>query len=209
MNVGTPRSVRWQGRTVLTSIFKVPVEGPVAVRGINLDGDDQADRDVHGGPDKAVYAYARDDLDWLAGELGRPLPPGMVGENLTIGGMAVSDAVVGERWLIGGVELEVCGPRVPCFKLGIRTGDASFPRKFAAAGRPGAYLRILAEGTVEAGAAVVVAHRPAHGVTVRAVAHAYHRDRAGAVALLAAPELAQSWKDWATSQRAAPPVNCT
>lgn len=199
VNVGTPRPVAWRAGIAHTSIFKVPVDGPVAVRGVNLDGDDQADRTVHGGPDKAVYAYAREDLDWLAGEVGRPLGPGMVGENLTTAGMAVSDAVVGERWRIGEVELEVCAPRVPCFKLGIRMGDSGFPRRFAAAGRPGAYLRILAEGTVAAGAAVVVAHRPAHGVTVGDVAHAYHHDRAGAAALLAAPELAQGWREWAGS----------
>lgn len=201
VNVGAPRAVSWRGRTVTTAIFKVAVDGPVAVAGVNLAGDDQADREVHGGPDKAVYAYAAEDLDRWAGELGRPLQPGNVGENLTTVGVAVTDAVVGERWRIGEVELEVCGPRVPCFKLGIRMGDDGFPRRFAAAGRPGAYLRILTAGVVAADDAVVVAHRPAHGVTVGAVAHAFHHDRSGVPALLAAPELAQGWRDWARSLR--------
>lgn len=109
----------------------------------------------------------------------------------------MSNAVVGERWRIGEVELEVCGPRVPCFKLGIRMGDGGFPRRFAGAGRPGAYLRIRCNGSVAAGDEVVVEHRPTHGVTVGAVAHAFHHDRSEAGELLAASELAQDWRDWA------------
>lgn len=197
VNVGAPRPVTWRDRVVLTSIFKCAVEGRVAVRGVNLAGDDQADRKVHGGPDRAVYAYAREEIDWWAGEVGRALAPGDFGENLTTAGLPVSSAVIGERWRIGEVELEVCGPRVPCFKLGIRMGDDGFPRRFAAAGRPGTYLRIRRNGSVAAEDEVAVEHRPAHGVTVGAVAHAYHHDRSGADGLLAAPELAQGWQDWA------------
>ena len=196
VNVGVSRPVSWRGRIVHTAIFKYPVDGRVPVLGVNLLGDDQADREVHGGPDKAVYAYALEDLGWWAGELGRPLHPGVFGENLTVTGTAVTDAVIGERWRIGTVELEVCGPRVPCYKLGIRMGDDGYPRRFAAAGRPGAYLRILVGGSVGAGDEVVVAHRPDHGVTVGAVAHAFHRDHARAPEILAAPELAEFWQNW-------------
>ncbi|HEV7450373.1 MAG TPA: MOSC domain-containing protein [Pseudonocardiaceae bacterium] len=197
VNVGVARPVSWRDRIVHTAIFKYPVDGRVPVLGVNLVGDGQADRDVHGGPDKAVYAYAREDLDWWAGELGRGLCPGVFGENLTVTGTVVTGAVIGERWRIGTVELEVCGPRVPCYKLGIRMGDDGYPRRFAAAGRPGAYLRILVSGSVGAGDEVVVAHRPDHGVTVGAVAHAFHRDHTRAPEILAAPELAEFWRSWA------------
>lgn len=204
VNVGTPTLVRWRARDVLTSIFKDPVEGRVAVQGVNITGDDQADRDVHGGPDKAVYAYAREDLDWWSDRLGAPLPPGVFGENLTLAGVAVTEAVIGERWRVNDVLLEVCGPRVPCYKLGIRMGEDGFPRLFAAAGRPGAYLRILAAGTVAAGDGLTVEHRPTHGVTVQAVADAYHRDHSRAAELLAAPELPHDWQRWARSLRPSP-----
>ncbi len=197
VNVGTPRPVVWHARIVQTAIFKYPVEGPVAVQGVNVTGDDQADRAVHGGPDKAVYAYALQDIEWWAGELGRHLRPGVFGENLTVAGVDVTNAVVGERWRIGRAELEVCAPRVPCYKLGIRLGDDGFPRRFAAAGRPGAYLRILAEGEVAAGDPLTVQHVPAHGLTVGDVARAYHQDRSRLADLLHVPELAESWVQWA------------
>jgi MOSC domain-containing protein YiiM len=206
VNVGAPRLVRWRDRDVLTSIFKDPVAGRVAVQGVNLAGDDQADRSLHGGTDKAVYAYAQEDLDWWSACLGVPLAPGVFGENLTVAEMAVTGAVIGERWRVNDVLLEVCAPRTPCYKLGIRMGEDGFPRLFAAAGRPGAYLRILAAGTVGTGDAVTVKHRPSHGVTVGAVADAYHRDHSRAAELLAAPELADHWQAWArtllTRQRA-------
>ncbi len=197
VNVGSPRSVSWRDRIVTTAIFKHPVDGRVPVTGVNLAGDDQADREVHGGPDKAVYAYAREDLDWWAADLRRPLRPGNLGENLTMAGVAVTEAVIGERWRIGDAELEVCAPRVPCYKLGIRMSDDAFPRRFAAAGRPGAYLRIVAGGSLAAGDEVLVIHRPEHGVTVGDVAHAYHRDHARAPEILAAPQLADTWRSWA------------
>ena len=147
VNVGTPRqiSVR-RGRPMMSSIFKAPVEGPIRVEGINLAGDQQADRRVHGGPEKAVYAYAREDADWWEDVLGVDIANGMFGENLTLEGVDVSGAVIGERWRIGTVELEVCQPRLPCSKLGIRFGDPKMVKRFAQASRPGAYLRIVTEG---------------------------------------------------------------
>lgn len=202
VNVGAPRPVAWHDRIVQTAIFKFPVEGPVPVRGVNVAGDDQADRAVHGGPDKALYAYAQEDIAWWAGELARPLRPGVFGENLTLAGVEVTGATIGERWRIGDVVLEVCAPRVPCFKIGIRLGDDGFPRRFAAAGRPGAYLRILAEGEIAAGDQLIVEHTPGHRVTVGAAAHVYHHDRGRAADLLAAPELAEGWVDWARSRHA-------
>jgi MOSC domain-containing protein YiiM len=197
VNVGTPREVPWRGRTVRTAIWKHPVPGRVKVRGVNVDGDDQGDREVHGGVDKALYAYAAEDYGWWTAELGQELPPGTFGDNLTVHGIDVSGAEVGERWRVGGTLLEVSQPRIPCFKLGIRMGSQRFPRRFAAARRPGAYLRILAEGEVAAGDPVEVVHRPGHGLTVAEVSRIYHDDHAAAARLLHVPELADGWRRWA------------
>jgi MOSC domain-containing protein YiiM len=204
VNVGAPRLVRWRDRDVLTSIFKEPVAARVAVHGVNVAGDDQADRSLHGGPDKAVYAYAQQDLGWWSDRLGVPLPAGVFGENITVTGVEVTEAVIGERWRINDVVLEVCAPRTPCYKLGIRMGEDGFPRLFAAAGRPGAYLRILVPGTIAAEDALIVEHRPSHGVTIHTVSEAYHRDHSRAAELLAAPELADHWHSWARALIARP-----
>ena len=197
VNVGRPRSVPFGDATVSTSIWKDPVAGRVRVRGVNLDGDDQADRSVHGGPDKAVYAYSVDDYRIWSAELGRDVGPGSFGENFTIAGLDVSGALIGEQWQIGTAVFEVSQPRIPCFKLGIRLADPTFPRRFAAAERPGAYLRIVREGTVGAGDDLSVIHRPRHGLTAALVSRAYHADRALVPRLLEVPELSSSWHDWA------------
>ncbi|MBW3580751.1 MAG: MOSC domain-containing protein [Actinobacteria bacterium] len=188
VNVGRPRSVPYRGRTRSTSIWKAPVLGRVAAQGCNLEGDEQADRRVHGGADKAVYAYSCGDYAWWEAELGRHLDPGTFGENLTVDGIDLAAAVVGERWQVGSAELEVCQPRTPCWKLGVRMGDDTFPDRFEAAGRLGAYLRIAGEGDVGAGDEVVVVHRPAHGVTIDLVYRAFD-DPSLFPAVLAAPEL--------------------
>jgi MOSC domain-containing protein YiiM len=197
VNVGTPREVRWRGQVVRTAIWKDPVAGRVRVRATNVDGDEQGNPEVHGGVDQALYAYAAEDYEWWGGELGRALGPGTFGDNLTVRGIDVSGAVVGERWRAGGTLLEVTAPRTPCFKLGIRMGSQAFPRRFAAARRPGAYLRVLAEGEVGAGDPVEVVHRPGHGLTVAEVSRIYHDDHAGAPRLLQAPELSGTWRQWA------------
>ena len=134
VNVGEPQPVELEGHTVWTAIWKRPVEGRVPLRGVNLRGDDQADRTVHGGPDKAVYAYGLEDTEWWEAELGRPLGPAAFGENLTRAGLPVSEAVIGERWAVGSTLLEVAQPRLPCFKLGLRMGDPRFLKRFAAGG---------------------------------------------------------------------------
>lgn len=155
VNVGRPRTVSWRGRQVSSAIWKEPVDGPVALEGVNLVGDDQADRRVHGGVDKAVYAYSIEDYAWWATTTG-PLSPGKFGENLTTVGIDLSKAHIGDRWRVGTALLEVAQPRQPCFKLGIAMSDDSFPGAFAAAGRPGAYLRIVTPGVVQAGNSIVV-----------------------------------------------------
>jgi MOSC domain-containing protein YiiM len=197
VNVGKPSPVgQWRGHTIRSGITKHPVAGAVRVEGVNLAGDDQADRSVHGGPDKAVYAYAREDGDWWADELGREIPAGMFGENLTTAGVSCTDAVIGERWRVGSAELEVCQPRLPCFKLGLRFGDGRMLKRFAQASRPGAYLRIVTEGEVTAGDAIEVLDRPAHGVTIALVADAILLDEALLPRALEAPQLPEGLREW-------------
>ncbi|MEA2229007.1 MAG: hypothetical protein QOF04_2637 [Solirubrobacteraceae bacterium] len=197
VNVGRPAEVGTRrGRPVRSAIGKAPVHGRVAVAGVNVAGDDQADRQVHGGPDKAVYAYAAEDAAWWAGELGRPLAPGAFGENLTVEGVDVTGAVIGERWRVGTVELEVCQPRLPCFKLGLRFGDPTMVRRFTATGRPGAYLRIVGAGELAAGDPIAVTDRPDHGVTVGLVSRAILVDHALLAQAAAAPQLPAKLASW-------------
>lgn len=174
VNVGAIREVLWRGELVTTAIWKHPVQGRVALRGVNLDGDDQADRQVHGGRDKAVYAYAREDYDAWHDVHGVATAHGLFGENLTVEGIDLSQAVIGERWEVGSAILEIAQPRLPCFKLGIRMDDPRFPRRFQAEGRMGAYLRIEREGDVGAGDAIAVVSRPDHGVTLGDMVAALH-----------------------------------
>jgi MOSC domain-containing protein YiiM len=177
VNVGRPAPLSTGKRVVQSAIGKQPVSGPVAARGVNLAGDDQADRSVHGGPDQAVYAYASEDAAYWAEQLGRELLPGAFGENLTLAGLDVSGARIGERWRIGTVELRITGPRIPCFKLEARIGVRGFQKSFLRAGRCGAYLAIAQEGALQAGDAVQIVHRPDHDVTPALVVETMWLDR--------------------------------
>jgi MOSC domain-containing protein YiiM len=197
VNVGEPRTVEFRDHTVSTGIDKVPVDGSVRVEGVNLVGDDQADRRVHGGVHKAVYVYASEDYEWWSGQLGRALPPGMFGENLTTEGIDVGAAVVGQHWRIGDVVLEVSEPRMPCYKLGIRMEDPGFPAVFSAADRPGTYLRIVEEGSLASGDRIEIGSPPEHGLTVADIARIHERDHHEAGRLLEAAQLSDSWKRWA------------
>jgi MOSC domain-containing protein YiiM len=170
VNVGTPRPADWAGLGH-TAIDKRPVAGRVAVRRLGIEGDQVGDVVHHGGRDQAVYAFAREDLDAWATDLGREIRDGQFGENLTTRGIDVNDAEVGERWRIGAVELEIASVRIPCndFKnwMGLTGYDnRAWVKRFARAGRPGPYLRVLAEGEIGAGDELAVVHRPGHGVTV-------------------------------------------
>lgn len=170
VSVGMPREREWAD-TGRTAIDKRSVSGPVGVRRLGLVGDQVADTVHHGGPDQAVYAYSRAELDWWERELGRPIRDGGFGENLTVVGYDVDDAIVGERWRIGSALLEVAHVRIPCRNFGVwqRLGgydDAGWVRRFTRHRRCGAYLRVLEEGTLSAGDPIEVVHRPGHGVTV-------------------------------------------
>jgi MOSC domain-containing protein YiiM len=198
VNVGAVREFEYNGHPAKSAIWKSPVAGRIVARGVNLDGDDQADRKAHGGPDKAVYAYAVEDARWWEQEIGRSLVYGEFGENLTTEGIEVNNALVGERWEIGTTVLEVSEPRIPCWRLAVRMNDPLFPRRFTTAMRPGAYLRIVVEGSVGAGDAIRVIERPGHDLTIRDVFRIYTRDRDEVERLLAVPQMSESWQSWAT-----------
>ena len=198
VNVGQVREIDWLGQRSTTAIWKYPVAGRIPVVGVNLWGDDQADRRAHGGRDKAVYSYSREDEEWWEQQLGRAVELGTFGENLSLQGVDVTGAVIGERWQVGSTVLEVARPRIPCWKLGARMNDPDFPPKFGAAGRPGAYLRIIAEGDIGAGDEVRSLYKPSHGITIGEVAHIYHSDHARASLLLEIDELAEPLKNWAS-----------
>ncbi len=198
VNVGRPRAVKTGKRVVETAIWKSPVAGRVRAHGVNLDGDDQADRSVHGGPDKAIYAYAIEEIREWEAELGRELGPGAFGENLTTEGIDVSGALLGERWRVGTTLLEAIQPRLPCFKLGLRMEDPGFVKRFAEASRPGAYLRIIEEGELGAGDPIEVDFDslPGHGVSVKLVSDAILLDHGLIPQALGAPQLIPALREW-------------
>ena len=197
VNVGGVRKFEYRGHRAESAIWKSPVSGRVAARGVNLKGDRQADLEAHGGPDKAVYAYAVEDERWWEREIGTSLSYGVFGENLTTERIEVNDAIVGERWGIGSAVFEVSEPRIPCWRLGVRMNDETFPRRFSKAMRPGTYLRIIVEGDVGAGDEISVIERPDHDLTVRDVFRIYTRDRHDVARLIAVPQLSESWRGWA------------
>ena len=170
LNVGGIREVEWRGQLVTTGIWKEPVTVRLALQGVNFAGDDQADRTVHGGRNKAVYAYSTEDYRYWHDVEHIETLPGLFGENLTTEGIDLSATLVGEQWSIGSTILEVTQPRMPCFKLGIRLSDAHFPRKFAGVLRMGSYFRVVQEGEVGVGDAITIIHRPTDGQTLRSVA---------------------------------------
>lgn len=152
VNVGIPRGVTLKNRTITTGIFKEPVEGRVMLRKLNLDGDKQADLSVHGGADKAVYAYPSEHYEYWRKKLpDMELPWGMFGENFTTMGLLEDAVRIGDRFRIGTSEVIVTQPRLPCYKLGIRFGRAKMVRSFLASGRTGFYLAVTQEGMVGAG----------------------------------------------------------
>ncbi len=202
LNVGPTRRMAWQGRP--TGIDKRPVEGPVLVQspgpkgpggGSGLAGDGIGDIDHHGGVEQAVYAYAREDLDFWAEELDREIRDGQFGENLTTEGIDLTHAPVGARLGIGDVVLEIAGVRTPCndFKtwMGLTGFDSTaWVKRFTAEQRPGPYLRVVSAGPIVAGDAIAILHEPTHGVTVRDLFIALHLDRSRLPELLALDALA-------------------
>jgi MOSC domain-containing protein YiiM len=167
VNVGLPRPVSWNGREVMTGIFKAPVEGRIPLGRLNLEGDGQADLSVHGGAAKAVDAYPYEHYAFWREELGGDLPLAAFGENLTVDGLPLErDIAVGDRFRVGTAELVVTQPRLPCYKLGIRFGRRDMVKRFLASGRTGYYLAVGADGEVAAGDRVEPLARHPAGIPV-------------------------------------------
>lgn len=200
VNVSRPVEIRHGEKVLQTGIFKQSVTGPVRVNRLNMDGDGQADLANHGGEHKAVYAYSLDHYAYWRQVLGRDdLPYGQFGENLTVAGLDESQLCLGDQLQIGTALFTITQPRVPCYKLGIRFGDAKMPGMFSESLRTGFYLRVLSQGTVEAGDPVNVLARGQGQVAIRPLFAAYMKPRGENAArmLMAAlnvPELSPEWR---------------
>jgi MOSC domain-containing protein YiiM len=196
VNVGQPREVDTPRGIVLTSIFKSPVKGRVAVRGNNVAGDRQSDLTVHGGPNKAIYAYAWEHYTYWSGALGRQLTPGSFGENLTTEGLLETDVQIGAHYRVGSAVLRVTQPRMPCYKLALRFELPTMVKLFWKSGLSGIYFGVVEEGEIEAGDSIELLEGGAAGVTIADVVRVYKgEDRDGDLVerVLAAP-LSGSWR---------------
>jgi len=178
LNVGRPRLVMWRGEPVSTGIFKEPILGRAMLRTLNLDGDRQADLTVHGGRDKAVYAYPAGHYPWWRTELPEmTLPYGMFGENFTTEGLNESTVNIGDEFRVAAAKVMVVQPRMPCYKLGVRFGRADIIKRFYQSRRTGFYLRVLEEGEVGAGDILELVKRGAGEVTIADINRLYFWDK--------------------------------
>ena len=206
VNVGLPRGVIWKGKSVTTSIFKDPIEGRVNLRSLNLDGDRQSDLTVHGGVDKAVYAYPSEHYDYWRRELpGVQLPWGMFGENLTVAGLFEDEVNVGDEFRIGSAELKVTEPRLPCYKLAVKFGRDDMIKRFLESRRTGFYFAVVQEGEVGAEDSIELTHRDANGLKVAELTRLYIDARDDVEALkraLSVAALPDGWREYFSSQLA-------
>jgi MOSC domain-containing protein YiiM len=200
ISVGLPREVEWKGKVVRTSIFKAPVSDRVRVSKLNLEGDQQSDLSVHGGIEKAVYAYPSEHYPFWREELpGIALPWGSFGENFTTEGLLDGAVRIGDRFRIGSAEFVVTQPRMPCFKLGIRFGRSDIIKRFLQSGRAGFYFAVLQEGEVTAGDPIELLARDEHGISVTDVVNLYAADGTNQDLLRRAselPALPESWREY-------------
>jgi len=200
INVGRPQLVIWNGEPVSTGIFKEPLAGRVMLRTLNLDGDRQADLTVHGGSEKAVYAYPAEHYDFWKRELpDMELPWGMFGENFTTEGMSETEINVGDKFRVGSAELMATQPRMPCYKLGIRFGRTDIIKRFLMSERSGIYFSVLKEGEVGAGDEFELLEKNASGVRVVDVTRLYSSDKKNVDLLrqaIASDALPSSWREY-------------
>jgi MOSC domain-containing protein YiiM len=183
------------GKPARTAIDKRPAAGQIVVRALGLAGDEYADKENHGGHEQAVYAYAREDLDWWVERLGYELRNGLFGENITTSGLDITGALIGEIWRIGTAVVQVTSPRIPCITFQSWIDEPHWVKRFAAAGRPGAYLRVLTEGAVGAGDEAEVLGRPAERVTVAESMRAYYGDQDLMRRVLQVPGRGEKWDE--------------
>jgi MOSC domain-containing protein YiiM len=203
VNVGLPREVLWRGISVSTGIFKEPVEDRVALRKLNLDGDRQADLNVHGGEFKAVYCYPLEHYSYWKKELPeRELPMGSFGENFTIEGLLETSVHLGDRFSVGSAEVVVTQPRLPCYKLGVRFQLDDMVKRFLASGRMGFYVAVTREGNVGAGDEITIIARDANAVPVTEITRLYVTKRYGSDDVasvrraLQVATLPETWKEY-------------
>ncbi len=181
INVGQPRGSAGS-RDERTAIRKTAVEGPVYAHRLGITGDQVGNPDVHGGVDQAVYAFAREDLDFWGQQFGAELPDGQFGENLTTVGIDVNEALIGEQWRIDGALFEISLVRIPCSTFQRWMGESghdntAWVKRFTEVNRPGPYLRVLEEGEIQAGDPIEVVHVPDHGITVSFMFRALTREK--------------------------------
>ena len=191
----------WLATEVQTGIDKRPISGAVRFENEQVHGDVIGDKSAHGGYDQAVYAYAREDADWWEKEIALTIENGRFGENLTTQGVDISAAVIGERWRVGSVILEVSQPRIPCRTFAGFWKRPTLIKEFMAAGKPGTYLRIIQEGEITAGDEIEIIHLPSHGITIADVYAAKNGERSKVEEIALVKELSPQYQEWAQSLR--------
>ena len=203
VSVGLPRQVTWHGKDVTTGIFKQPVDGRIALRKLNLDGDRQADLSVHGGEDKAVYCYPIEHYEYWGQELPRrALPYGSFGENFITQGLLENEVHIGDQFSVGSAQVVATQPRLPCYKLGIKFESDEMVKRFLAAGRTGFYMSVAREGEVGPGDEIEVIARDANTVPVSEITRLYvakhwvDHEQASVVRALQVVALPDSWKNY-------------
>jgi len=199
LNVGLPRLVEYNGEPLATGIYKEPVQDPVMLRTLNLDGDRQADLSVHGGVSKAVYGYPSEHYDFWKSELPEmKLPYGMFGENFTTEGLFEDAVNVGDRFRAGEAELMATEPRLPCYKLGIKFGSSDIIKRFLQSRRTGFYFAVVREGEVKAGDEIELVSRDENGITIADLTRLYafeKDDLEGLRRVVKLSALSESWRE--------------
>jgi MOSC domain-containing protein YiiM len=197
VNVGLPREVTWQGKVVTTGIFKEPVNAPVMMRTLNLEGDQQADLTVHGGVNKAVYAYPSEHYGYWRTELpGVDLRWGMFGENFTTEGLLEEATYIGDRFGIGETEVMVTEPRMPCYKLGIKFGRPDIIKRFLASCRTGFYFAVVREGLVGTSDAIQLIGQEQQDISVADITRLYAFEKDDLKSLRRAIEVEALPENW-------------
>lgn len=200
VNVGMPRGIMTKMGPVTTGIFKEPITGPVMIRTLNLDGDRQADLTVHGGPQKAVYAYPAEHYSYWRDQLPQTkIGPAMFGENLTTEGLFEDSLFIGDRLRVGSAVLEATQPRMPCYKLALKFGRDDMIKRFLNSGKSGFYFSVVEEGEVDMDSPVEILSRDENQVSISDISRLYIDHEPDVELLqraLRVPALPRSWKDY-------------